>query len=388
MNWKHAFPLLALGALHAQPPQRVEFAFRLLEAAAPNGNACLSPWSAATALAMARAGAAGETAEEMDAALGLDGQQGWRELARRKITPGAASEDGERPGPAYQLVVANAAWARPDQAFLDGYLEVLEQDFRAPLRRADLGSDSGRAAINAWVADQTKQRIRSLLEPGMPPKDSRLILVNCVYLDAAWETPFPQKATAPAPFHLDDGATADVQTMRRKGGMAYLAGEHAHFVELPYRGGDLVMLLAVPKEVGAVAAAQAELAAGWPLQGLAERTVELYLPRFELQLAYSLRQALERLGMQTAFDKERADFSAMTSGRDLYVAAVVQKTFVKADEKRTEAAAATGVVLAPTAAAVEPEEPTVVRADHPFLFVIHHRPTGAILFVGRVCDPR
>lgn len=387
-----AFVTFLMTPLSAQQaPDLGPFAFRLLDAAAPTGNACLSPWSLAAALAMAHAGAAGDTAREMDTTLGLDAAA-WRALMRAKMAPDTVTDyvDGKALRvPAYELLLANAAWARPEQTFVPAYLDVLTQ-FAAPLRRADFTTDAARTTINGWVAEQTKNRIPELFAPGSLPRESRLALVNCVYLNAPWQEPFDATVTATASFHIAAGDTVEVDTMRRTGEMGYLASQHAHFVDLPFRGGDLSMLFVVPKDLDGEARARADLAAKWPTGGkLASRLVHLQVPRFELAPTYGLVPALQKLGIGSAFDKERADFSGMTGGRDLYVTTVIQKTFIKVDEKSTEAAAATGAVLGPTAAvAREPEQPVVVRADRPFLFVIHQRRSGAILFIGRVSDPR
>ncbi|MEZ5963924.1 MAG: serpin family protein [Planctomycetota bacterium] len=379
--------------LAAQPsPDLSSFAFRLLEQAAPNGNACLSPWSLATALAMAEAGAGGETKAEMATALGFADADAWRALAKTRIEPGevVVHEGGKNVKvPAFELLAANAAWASAGQAFAPAYLERLERDFGAPLQRVDFTADRARQEINAWVAEQTKKRIPELFAPGSPARDSKLALVNAVYLNASWATAFPRSATRDADFHLDARDSAKVATMQLEDDLDHCALRHCRLVSLPYRGHSLAMVVAVPDEIDGAAAAAAELQSRLAKVQWSHGPVRLHLPRFELTEGYSLGSALGKLGMEKAFDKASADFSGMTGGRDLYVSAVVQKTFFKVDEKATEAAAATGVVLGPTSAAIPQPRPLfVVRADRPFFFVVHDRKSGAILFVGRVSDPR
>src|SRR5690606_20214268 len=213
--------LLCLHALPAQePPDLGAFAFRLLRAADVEGNACLSPWSLALALGMARAGAAGSTAAQIDEALGLEGAEVVRRLAalRTALTPEPIVEhEGgktKRVVP-YELLVANAAWALPEQEFLPAWLAILDQGFGAPLRRTDFRSDAARQTINGWVAAQTKDRIPELFGPGQPSRQTRLVLVNCVYLNAPWAKPFAEGRTRPADFHLPGGSTASVATMQQ-----------------------------------------------------------------------------------------------------------------------------------------------------------------------------
>ena len=122
---------------------------------------------------------------------------------------------------------------------------------------------------------------------------------------------------------------------------------------------------------------------GW-LSSLAQRRVEISLPRFKLTAEAELKDALSALGMPAAFIGGQADFSGITGNRDLVISAVVHKAFVEVEEKGTEAAAATGVVMARTSVAMAP---TIFRADHPFLFLIRDNRNGTILFLGPLRDP-
>src|SRR5207247_7759956 len=117
---------------------------------------------------------------------------------------------------------------------------------------------------------------------------------------------------------------------------------------------------------------------------LGPHEVELTLPRFGIETKTDLAALLGELGMPLAFDPARADFSGMTTQEQLFIAHVVHQANISVDEKGTEAAAATGVVMQTTAA---PAEPIQLRVDHPFLFALRDVPTGAILFLGRVLDP-
>lgn len=379
------------GPLGAQrPPGLAAFSFRLFAAAAgEDGNACLSPWSAAIALAMARAGAAGDTASQLDAALGVADGGAWREVARlREAVAPPSVRAGDREVEAYELAVANAAWVQQEPGLQQDYVKVLTDVFEAPPRTIDFRLPAARSTINRWVESRTGNRIRDLFPPGRPDPDSILVLVNCVYLNAPWAVPFPEHATRKEEFALIGKTAVEVDTMVRTGRLHYARTEHAHVVDLPLRGDVLAMRLIVPLERDGVARAQQEMAASWPMRdALAPTRVELHLPRWSLSCDYELRDPLRALGIADAFERDRADFSPMTGGKDLFISTVVHKTFVRVDEAGTEAAAATGVGMAPTSAPL-PEDPIVVRADRPFLFVILHRDSGAILFIGRVADPR
>jgi serpin B len=367
-------------------PDLSAFAWKLFaEIARAEGNACVSPWSVAVALGMARAGAAGDTARQLDAALGI-ADDAVAKLARLAQAP--APRHGETAE--YELLTANAAWLSTKCQLLPDYTRVLEHDFTAPPQRIDFASPRARTTINSWVLDQTKERIRDLLPPGKPDAEARLVLVNCLFLKAAWAMQFDASRTQARPFHLAGGKAVDVPTMRKTKRFGYATAKQAHVVELPFAGRDLVMLLVVPKPGVTLADARAEFAgaqAALPLR--TDCDVALELPRFKFEAATTLNAALHTLGVHDALDPQRADFSAMTPPDDpVFISAVLHKTFVKVDENGTEAAAATAVEMAPTSAMPQqPQEPIVVRADRPFLFVIQHARAGA-LFVGRVSDPR
>jgi serpin B len=120
--------------------------------------------------------------------------------------------------------------------------------------------------------------------------------------------------------------------------------------------------------------------------------VKVWLPKFKYTKETGLVPTLRKLGIRNAFIKEVSNFSGMTDHPDgLYISDVFHKAFVEVDEVGTEAAAATAVVMGLAGAApnaFSPPPPKIFKADHPFLFVIKHEATGAVLFIGRVEDPR
>jgi len=117
----------------------------------------------------------------------------------------------------------------------------------------------------------------------------------------------------------------------------------------------------------------------------AEEMVNVYLPKFKVESAFQLRETLGKLGMVDAFDSERANFSGFDNGKTkgLAITSVLHKTFVDVNEKGTEAAAATAIVVSRSIMA----PPIEFRADHPFIFLIRDNVSGTILFLGRVVEP-
>ena len=370
------------------------FAFDLYQAVRrPEGNLFFSPYSISVALAMARAGAAGETASQMDAVLHLPREgvaQGHRELAQQLEPPLLAESDEEesRPTPAYELNIANALWGQEDLPFQRRFLAVLEDDYGAPLARVDFAKSAEvRDRINAWVAERTRDRIRNIIPEGQPSPDARLALANAIYLKASWAGPFPAGRTAEAPFTASAGEQVTVPFMHQTQHLGYAGMGDVQVLSLPYRDARMSMIILLPRKSSSLEGLQARLdpeqLATW-LSALRPTHVRVALPRFEFASSFDLTETLAEMGMRDAFDGGRADFSNMAEV-ELFISLVLHKAFVAVDEQGTEAAAATAVLMAITGA---PAEPTVeFRADHPFLFLIQHRDTGAILFFGRVADP-
>ncbi len=356
----------------------------------PSANLVFSPASIELALAMARAGAKDETAAEMDAVmhdLGSDASAAWVAALDQSLNGKTATfKDALNEDQEVILRSVNAPFSQQGYPLEDAYLAALAERFGAGLRLVDYIGDAeaARAAINAWVADQTEDRIRELLAQGSVDPLTRLVLVNSIYLKAAWDLPFDEGATAPAPFTRLDGTTIDVAMMRNGGHFAYASGDGWQAVDLPYVGRQLSMLVIVPTDLaqfeGSLDAARLADITG----SLAEQQVMLGLPKFGAESRLGLGDVLAALGMPTAFDAASADFSGMTTEEQLYISAVVHQANIDVDEKGTEAAAATAVIMAAGAAPAPPVELTV---DRPFMFALRDLETGAILFLGRITEP-
>jgi serpin B len=357
----------------------------------PSANAIVSPSSIALALAMARLGAAGDTAAEMDAVLHGLAAGGVLDPINALDAALAARNGSFRDagGVDHEIVlrIANAPFGQRGLAIRDGYLEALASGFGAGLRVVDFIAEPelARGLINAWVADATEDRIEELLTGGTITSDTRLVLVNAIYLKAAWQVPFPEAATRPAAFTLPDGSRVDVPMMNATTHLSYAAGPGWQAIELPYVGGALAMTIFVPDDLGAfVRGLTAEQLANVTAD-LEPRTVDLSLPKFGFETRAELSDLLAIMGMPSAFDAERADFSAITAELDLVISKVIHQANIDVDEKGTEAAAATAVVMDTTGG---PVDVVTVRVDRPFLFAIRDRETGAVVFLGQVTDPR
>lgn len=357
------------------------------------GNVALSPLSIATALTMAWAGARGATANEMKRVLHAARTPEKAAMAYRSLLESLHGPDRK-----FTLRVASRLFAANDYAFEKPYLDHTRTAFGAPLEPVDFkhAAEEGRVSINAWVAKETQNRIEHLIAEGALTDQTRLLLVNAIYFLGNWSMPFNEGFTAPAPFHGTRSETKSVPTMHQVAHFRFAAVDDVKLLEMGYEGGHLAMTLVLPDAMDGIESVEKQLSPSvlerWT-GGLRSVRVKVSLPRFDVNPpeALPLGDALVALGMPLAFDRERADFTAIANPRHpedrLCLSQVFHKAFVKVNEKGTEAAAATGAVMVTVGATLTSKPPPEFRADHPFLFFLRDVRSGALLFVGRVSDP-
>ena len=353
-----------------------------------DGNLFYSPHSISLALAMTYAGAQGQTATEMAATMHFDLPQDQLHPAFNALDLELASRNQPAMEDAmpFRLNIANAIWGQKGYPFLDSFLDALAVNYGAGLRTLDFSADpeSCRQTINGWVADRTEQRILDLIPDGAIDQLTRLVLTNAIYFNASWDEKFEEANTADGTFTLLDDTTVTVPLMHQEKTFGYAEGDGYQAVVLPYSGFQVDMQVILPA-AGRFAEIEGRLGNGL-LADIANhpdhRIVDLTMPKFSFESAFSVADALKALGMPTAFDAFAADFDAMADTEELYISDVIHKAFVAVDENGTEAAAATAVIMAGSGM---PERATVTM-DRPFLFLIRDQ-TGTVLFVGRVVDP-
>lgn len=361
--------------------------------AAENTNTVISPASIAIALAMARAGANGRTASEMDAVMrgiGAPENAAWLNALDQVL----ASRSGSFPDMSGEtrdvtLRIANAPFSQRGMPLEDAYLTALAEAYGAGVRLVDYIGDAegSRRLINAWVDERTEHRIEELLPNDSVDDLTRLILVNAIYLKAPWMIPFAEEATADGVFTRADGSRVDVPMMSKSHHMAYADSAGWQAVDLPYVGDKLSMLLILPDDPEAFMDTLDASQLDAIVAGLNQsREVKLSLPRFGIETQAELKELLSAMGMPTAFDEKAADFSGITSAELLHISAVVHQATIDVDEAGTEAAAATAVIGSTLSGLPRPEE-LKLRFDRPFVFALRDIETGAVLFLGTVGDP-
>lgn len=370
-----------------------DFAFDFYRAArqTKTGNLVFSPHSLQTALAMTYAGARGNTALELKTALRftlpeprLHAAFNATDLALASRGVGQTGVDGQP----FRLRSVNATWGQGGYTFLPAYLDTLALNYGAGLRVQDFAAqpDASRDTINAWVAQQTEDRIPQLLPQGSVTSDTRMVLTNAVYFNASWKAPFHAANTVAGDFQKLDGTTTTAQFMKRTEGGRYGQGQDFTFATLPYAGDELDFVILLP-DAGKFAAVEAALSAQLIETAYASSTnsdLALTFPKFKLADELPARAALSLLGVNDLFSSGAADLSGIDGTKGLFVSDVLHKVFMDVNEKGTEAAAATGVVIGTTSIPVT--QPVVV--DRPFIFAIRDRGTKALVFVGSIVEPK
>lgn len=364
------------------------------EVAEPGANVVLSPTSIAMVFGMARAGAEGTTAQEIDGVLHFPADDrtthmSFNALDRaladaapeelRSPDPEARREPGEESPPA--LEIANGVFPQVGFPILERFLTTLGEQYGAGVVPVEFGTLRATRIIDDWVTERTRGRIDRLF--GSLPPETKLVLANAVYLKADWAAPFAKDPTVDLPFTLTDGTEIVVPTMQQLGRMRFAEAPGWQAVELPYVGGRLAMWVLVPTDGHGPGDVLTPDVLGAVGDGLREGTVELHLPRWDFDTNVQLIPVLRALGMRAPFEGAAADFSGI-SETPLWIGDAIHRATITVDEWGTEAAAVTGLGFSVSA---PPPPDMVIHADHPFAFVILDTQERVPLFLGQVADP-
>ncbi|NMB75710.1 MAG: serpin family protein [Myxococcales bacterium] len=345
------------------------------------GNVFISPLSVSMALGMTENGAAGETLTAMKATLGHAG------LTDEEINRGYRTliDYLTRLDPHVKMEIANSIWYRQGLAVLPSFIEINRAFFDALVAALDFDDPSAADTINAWVSAATHGRIDKIVAKPIDPA-LVMFLINAVYFKGDWTYRFDKSATTPAAFHGTRGEVEVPMMNLHDDELAYLDDGDVQILDLPYGDGKFAMAFLLPAPEQTVDQLAASLTperwAGW-MARLIPQEGDVFLPRFELTFETTLKSVLSALGMEIAFDAGRADFSRILAEGGLFISEVRHKSYVRVDEEGTEAAAVTSVEVGITSVPAS----FVFRADRPFLYLLHERASGALLFLGKLVDP-
>ena len=355
--------------------------FKASFGASENKNVVVSPFSVKMALSMAAQGANGKTLEEMNKVIGLD--ETSNEYFRRLIED--AAKDGD-----ITLNIANSVWLRQGLQFNPAYMDILDSYYMAQASTLDFAEPSSKDTINKWVSEKTNGKIEEIVDK-IEPLDIAF-LINAIYFNANWSTPFEEGYTSKKDFTLLDGSKVKADLMSKTAHLLYQENNEFQAVELPYGENErYVMRVYLPKEDVKfdkfVKGIDKESLQQWggdfgSMKGVLE------LPKFKTEYSNSMKDILISMGIKEAFNSNSADFSKMVTveGQNVYISEVMHKTYIDVNEKGTEAAAATSIEMSATSAP-QPEEMFEMIVDRPFVFTIDDKESGEILFIGAIINP-
>ncbi|MBR4196940.1 MAG: serpin family protein [Synergistaceae bacterium] len=330
-----------------------------------------SPYSIISAFGMAYAGAEGDTALEIEQALGItqDVHASLGEMTRSLDGSGYISS-------------ANRIWLKEGLNLRTSYTDLLRLNYNSTVKELDMKkkTEESRREINNWVSEKTHDRINDLLQTLDP--ETRMVITNAVYFNAEWRDKFPKSATTTERFNTNGPNYKDVDMMKQRGDFRYYESGGVKAVILPYLGGRLSMVVILPPKgrPDVLKNFDAGKFSEW-LEKMEVYDVDLWLPKFRAEEKYELRGIFEALGVRQAFTDD-ANFSGITADEPLKADGVIHQTFIDVDEERTEAAAATAIPMMVGSAMPEARPFAEFHADHPFIYFITDNATGAILFMG------
>lgn len=346
----------------------------------------ISPYSVSSALSMTYAGAEGKTAREMESVLHLTPE------IHRSMSA-LINDINSVPGDTATVKTANAIWPAKDENLLDNYTEKIRCFYEAtltPLNYRERPKEA-RTIINNWVDKETEGKIKNLIGEGLLKKDTTLVLTNAVYFKSNWVYKFDPQNSRAMPFHISPSESVPTVMMTKTDkGVRYSKEIDFEIADMPYRNNRFSMLILLPKKGIKLEKIEKKLDqlnfVEWTAF-LAPHKVRLTIPKFKTEQSFELGEALKGMGMASAFDANKADFSGMNGKKNLYIGAAIHKTFLEVGEEGTEAAAATAVIMTKTSIMHDPEETIEFKADRPFIYMIKDNQTGAILFIGRYTKP-
>lgn len=341
-------------------------------------NVFTSPLSVSYALGMTYNGASGQTRLDMADVLGYGGLTG-KEI--NESYKGLMSVLGEL-DPDVVFRIANSIWYRLGKPVREEFIDITRTYFDALVREMDWSMPGAADTINAWIEEHTNGKITNIISPPIS-EDIAMFLINAIYFNGAWTVAFDPESTVTGSFFLSDDSTVGCDMMRRADTIGYFYNDLFQAAELPYGDGSFSMIILLPLWEKTVDDIVAELTPGnwaaWTGQ-LGDCEIPFSMPKFKFDYGTRLDFVLKQMGMAIAWDPYARGFCNMFADSIGWIDEVRHKAFVQVDENGTEAAAVTVVLMADSIM-------SSMTVNRPFLFVIHERESGTILFMGRVAEP-
>jgi len=363
------------------------FAFKLyneVRRSEDNENLFFSPFSISTALAMTYAGAKNETEKQMSHTLHFSLDQNTFHKNYKNYLEKIGSDTGKD----LVMGIANSLWIANSLKLLPSFSGIVNTDYKSAAKNVDFSNtEQTRQEINSWVEQKTNNKIKGLIKPRILDADTKLVLVNAIYFNGKWKTPFPKDSTKNEKFHKTYSGNVKVNFMHNTAHYKYYHDDTLKAIDIPYADGKISMIVLLPQDRDDIDTIENKLNYRYYskiVSSMSQQKIVLALPKFKTTAEFELADELSNMGMPIAFSSS-ANFKGM-SDESLCISHVIHKAFIDVTEEGTEAAAATAVNMKMLMVMRAPVSISFI-ANHPFIFVIRDNATGSILFMGKIMDP-
>lgn len=372
-----------------------DFAFEIYKATKNDSdNIFISPFSLNLALSIANEGALGSTKVEIDRLLSIEIADGKADLFKEFISRTINLQDSayyeciketEDKSGGNALLIANSIWINSKSTIEKPYIKTIKDSYFSEVFdfENEKIADANQKLSN-WVSERTRNKIyvNNVLNPAI-----KLSIINAIYFKGEWDIDFKKKKTKEMIFHSLDGNRVKLDFMNNRTYYSYYEDANIQCVNLPYQCNQLSMFVILPKERLGINNFETNFSLEYFREIRKQSTnneVRLSLPKFKIESEIRPTNVISNLGFSTMFSSS-ADFTNISKVDSLTIGEIIHKTFIEIDEKKTEAAAITEIVIfgygGGTPAALPP--PKIFNANHPFIFMIVDNRTNAILFIGR-----
>ena len=355
-------------------------------------NCFFSPLNITTALFLTRVGARGNTAKQIDDVLKVSSferlvVQDSLQYLNRDLFSGDSNDSP------HQLKFAVRLYSQEGFHFESSYLASIRDVYDAELETVDFigRREASTKEINKWVKEQTNGNIEKLLEPDALSSDSRLVLVNTVYFKAEWYDVFDEEYTRDINFYKSNSEEQSVSMMHQEGEFDFYHDECAKckVLVMEYLG-TLDMMIALPDELTGLADLKSKLSedllSSWN-KNVKMVNCRVDIPKFKFSRRIGLVECLKSMGITDLFESGKADLSGISTFPHR-MSEIIHQAFIEVTEEGTEAGAASTAILQFDGVGVAPQKQAeIFKADHPFVFFIRDRFSGAVIFMGCIVQP-
>jgi serine protease inhibitor len=357
-----------------------EFSIDMFNRLSKEENAVYSPTPLYIALGLVLNGAEGKTKDELMAALGKYGiTQEELNLYYKSLISQLTTNQKDT-----TLSISNSIWYDNDFNANQAFLETNKTFYDTYAYKLSFKDTSTPEVINSWVKQVTRDRIDKMVEKIDP--EVVMMLFSSIYFDATWENQFSKNSTALREFKVKDSAAIKTDFMFKKDNMKYIDNEIEQAVLLPYNDGRFAFMAILPNEATDIREYIADLnkdSIAQKITSFETNEVTLYIPKFEVEFGKSIMDELKALGIKEMFDRSKANLRGMGSaGGNLYVSEVAQKTYIRVDEKGTEASSVVKVEVSAESMG------TYIAFDRPFVYTIVDTTTNLPIFIGVMDNPK